>query len=312
MKAILQDIYGGPDMLRLADVPTPEPRRGEVQLRVLACGANLSDWEGLTGRPAYARLGGLRRPRRKILGSDVVGEVIGLGEAVEGFALGQRVMGDVVTTKGGFAEVACGPAAAFAPVPDALDDVTAAALPQPGAIAVQGMAGVGPGTRVLINGAGGGSGTLAVQIARAAGAHVTAVDSAAKLDWLRGIGADEVLDYRAVDWAATGRRWDLILDMVATRPGSVVARALAPGGTYRAVGGPVRTLLPLAVGRLWRRGVRVLAVRAGREVTEGVAAMAVAGILQPVVAGTVGLDGVADLLGRVGRGEVRGKAVVVP
>jgi NADPH:quinone reductase-like Zn-dependent oxidoreductase len=243
MKAVIQDRYGGPEHLRLADIPTPEPGKGQVRVRVLACAVNLSDWEYLVGSPLYARLaGGLFRPRRAVLGSDIAGVVDKLGQGVDEFALGDRIMGDLVMLRGGFAEHACVPAAAMIRVPDALSDEVAACLPQAGGIAVAGTEGVQTGERLLINGAGGGSGTMALQRARAAGAKVTAVDNAAKLAWLSALGAEDTIDYRVQDFAAAGRQWDRILDMVATRGPSRIAAALSPGGTYRAVGGGVGVL----------------------------------------------------------------------
>jgi NADPH:quinone reductase-like Zn-dependent oxidoreductase len=318
VRAMVYDRYGGPERLRLADVPAPEPGPGEVLVRVAACSVNLSDWEYLTGRPAYARLAGLRRPRagRRVLGSDVVGHVVRLGEGVaagDGPAVGQRVMADVVTRGGGFAELACLPASVCTPVPDGLGDEAAACLPQAGAIAVQGTAGVAAGQRVLLNGAGGGSGTLALQLALAAGAHVTAVDNAAKLDFLTGLGAHEVLDHRVSDFAATGRRWDLVLDLVATRGPRRVAAVVAAGGRYRAVGGPLRVVVPLALAGPFTGGrVGVLAVRTGAAETAQAAALAARGALRPVVEDVLALERLPEALARTGAGAVRGKLVIRP
>ena len=237
MRAVIYQSYGGPDQLRLAEVADPQPRRGEVLVQVLACGVNLSDWEALTGSPAFARLGGLFGPGKPILGSDIVGRVLALGLGVTTFQPGQRVMADVVMHRGGFAEKAVLPAAMCALVPEALSDAVAAGLPQPGVIALQGMAGVSAGQRVLINGAGGGSGTLALQLAKQAGAHVTVVDTAAKIAWLAGLGADQGMDYCTQDFAASGERWDVIFDLVASLP-----RCLAARLCHREGAGPRRAL----------------------------------------------------------------------
>lgn len=313
MRAVVHDRYGGPEVLRLVDVPDPRPGAGEVLVRVAACSVNLSDWEALTGSPAYARLGGLRRPRHRVLGSDVVGEVVAVGQGVTTPVPGDRVMADVVSRRGGFAQLAVLPAAACAPVPEGLPDEVAACLPQSGVIAVQGTSGVAAGDRVLVNGAGGGTGTLAVQLARATGAHVTAVDRAAKGDLLAALGADEVLDFAAVDFAATGRQWDVLLDLVATRGPRRVAAAVAPGGRYRAVGGLVRVVLPIALAATWTRGrVGMLVVRTGAEHTAQVAALAARGALVPVVDDVVPLAGLPEALRRTGAGDVRGKIVVRP
>ena len=201
MKAIIQDRYGGPEHLRLADIPVPEPVRSQIRVRVLACAVNLSDWEHLIGSPLYARLvGGLMKPKRQVLGSDIVGIIDKLGPNVTDFQIGDRVMGDLVMQRGGFAQYACVSAAEMVRVPDGLSDEVAACLPQAGGIAVAGTEGLKQGDAFLINGAGGGSGTMALQLAKAAGAHVTAVDNASKIDWLKSLGADDVIDYRKQDF----------------------------------------------------------------------------------------------------------------
>ncbi|WP_238367950.1 quinone oxidoreductase family protein [Mesobacterium pallidum] len=317
MRAIVSDRYGDPDTLTLADLPRPEPGAGELRLRVLACGVNLSDWEYLVGRPFYARLaGGLFRPRRRVLGSDIVGVVDAVGSGVDGFAPGVRVMGDLVMTRGGFAEYACVPASEMVPVPAELGDDIAACLPQPGGIAVTGTDGLRPGQRLLINGAGGGSGTMALQLAKAAGAHVTCVDNAGKIAWLQGLGADAVMDYTQQDFTATGERWDVILDMVATRGPGRIARALAPGGRYRAVGGRMRTLLALLLGGLIYRGtgmsIGMLIVPSGAALTERVGALAASGRVAPHLEQVMPLEAVPEALARTGAGAVRGKIVIRP
>lgn len=317
MKAIVHDRYGGPEHLRLTELPVPEPGAGEIRIRVLACAVNLSDWEYLTGTPLYARLvGGLSRPKLPVLGSDIVGVVDKLGPTVEGFSPGDRVMGDLVMTRGGFAEFACVPASHIVPVPDGLSNETAACLPQAGGIAVAGTEGVGAGTRLLINGAGGGSGTLALHLAKAAGAIVTAVDNAHKVGWLARLGADEVIDYRQTDFTRIGATWDVILDMVATRGPSHIARALAPGGRYRAVGGEVRVLVSLLLGGMFHRSsgksIGVLMVPAGRALTARVAEMALNGRLVPHLEAVLPLASVPEALARTGHGEVKGKLVIRP
>lgn len=312
MRAITCDRYGGPERLRLTDLPDPVPGRGEVLVQVLACGVNLSDWEALTGSPAYARIGGLFRAGQPVLGSDIVGRVLALGPGVSGLASGQRVMADVVMRRGGFAEKAVLPAALCALVPDALSDDVAASLPQPGVIALQGMAGVAAGERVLVNGAAGGTGTLALQLAQAAGAEVTVVDTAAKIAWLAGQGAADGIDYRAQDFTALGRTWDRILDLVATRPAARIAGALAPGGRYRAVGGRVRVILPLALHGLVRPGIGVLAVKTGAAETAAVAARAAEGALRPHVQAVEPLDRVPEVMADLGAGRVAGKVVIRP
>jgi len=315
MKAIVQERYGGPDHLRLADIPVPEPGKAQIRVGVLACAVNLSDWEYLIGSPLYARLvGGLMRPKHPVLGSDIVGVVDKLGPNTTGFSIGDRVMGDLVMVRGGFAQYACVSVAEMVRVPDGLSDEIAACLPQAGGIAVAGTEGLEPGDTLLINGAGGGSGTMALQLAKAAGAHVTAVDNASKIDWLRSLGADEVIDYHERDFARTGQQWDRILDMVATRGPAKIAPALSRGGIYRALGGNVGVLLTLVFGglrfRLHKKSIGMLMVPSGRRLTERVAQMAVEGKIAPYLEAVLPLSSVPEALRRTGLGEVKGKLVI--
>lgn len=317
MKSVVYNHYGGPEQLRLADIPVPEPRQGQVRVKVLACAVNLSDWEYLTGSPLYARIvGGFWRPKQPVLGSDIVGVVDKLGPGVTDLSLGQRVMGDVVTIRGGFAEYACVPASVMVEVPEPLTDEIAACLPQAGGIAVTGTEGLTEGTAFLINGAGGGSGTLALQLAKAVGAHVTAVDNAGKTDWLRSLGADEVIDYQALDFTKSGAMWDRILDMVATRGPGRISRALSVSGVYKAVGGNVGVLLSLVLGGLLYRfqgkSIGMLIVPVGRDLTRRVAHLAVNGQITPHVEAVLPLSAVPEALRRTGRGEVQGKLVIRP
>jgi NADPH:quinone reductase-like Zn-dependent oxidoreductase len=203
----------------------------------LATSVNLTDWEGLRGAPLYARLGGLRAPARRTLGSDVAGRVEAVGSGVTRFQVGDEVYGDNLQLKGGFAEYAVAPASALAHKPEELTFTEASAIPQAAAIALRGTAGLAVGQRVLINGAGGGSGSFAIQLAKRAGAHVTGVDSAGKLEFMRSLGADQVIDYASDDFTRPDEPYDLVLDLVAHRSPFACRRALAPRGRYWCVGG---------------------------------------------------------------------------
>ncbi len=317
MKAVVQDRYGGPECLRLADIPVAEPKKDQIRVKVLACAVNLSDWEYLVGSPFYARLvGGLTRPRHAVLGSDIVGIVDKCGSGVTGIAIGDRVMGDLVMVRGGFAEYACVSAADMVKVPDGLSDEIAACLPQAGGIALAGTESLREGDRLLINGAGGGSGTMALQLAKAAGAHVTAVDNAGKIGWLKSLGADEVIDYAKQDFARSGKKWDRILDMVATRGPARIAGTLETGGIYKALGGGVGVLLSLLIGGLFYRyqgkSIGMLLVPSGRDLTERVARLAVEGKIAPHLEAILPLAAVPDALRRTGLGAVKGKLVIKP
>ena len=206
MRAVVYDRYGPPEVLRVEDVPVPSPAAGQVLVKVAATSVNLSDWECLRGSPLYARIGGLRSPARRTLGSDIAGWVEAVGAGVTRFRPGDEVYGDNLALKGGFAEYAVAPESALAHKPAELTFAEASTIPQAGAIALQGTAGAAAGQRVLINGAGGGSGSFAIQLAKRLGAHVTGVDNAGKLDFMRSLGADEVIDYRSEDFTRSTSR----------------------------------------------------------------------------------------------------------
>lgn len=317
MKAAVYDRYGPPEVLRVEEVATPSPAAGQVLVRVAATSVNLSDWETLLGSPAYSRIGGLRTPARPTLGSDIAGTVEGVGEGVTSFRPGDEVYGDNLALKGGFAECAVAPESVLARKPEGLTFAQASALPQAGAIALQGTAGAAPGRRVLVNGAGGGSGSFAIQLAKRAGAHVTGVDNASKLDFMRALGADEVLDFRQDDFTRTGEQYDLVLDLVAHRSPLAYRRALAPGGRYRCVGGSVPTMLGVLTvgwiaGRLTGRRVGVLAVKEGPAHFGPLADRCVAGEVDVHIDRTFTLDQVGEALAHVGEGRALGKVVVTP
>jgi NADPH:quinone reductase-like Zn-dependent oxidoreductase len=318
MKAVVYTRYGSPEVLRLADVDKPEPAENEVLVKVRAVSLNLSDWEGLRGKPAYARIGGLFRPRRHILGSDIAGQVEAVGRRVTRFQAGQDVYADNLSHMGGFAEYAAIPESALATMPARLSYEEAAALPQAGAIALQGIHHKGqvrPGQHVLINGAGGGSGTYAIQLAKLLGATVTGVDNAEKLAHMRAMGADHVIDYRRADYTKSGKTYDLILDLVAYRSVLSYRRALAPGGRYLMVGGNMRTLLAVLllgplVGTAGRK-IRVLGVKLGVAHIAPLVDFCLTNQISTVIDRRYPLEDVPDALRYVGDGHAKGKVVVV-
>lgn len=316
MKAVVRDEYGPPAVLAVAEVPTPEPGPGEVLVEVEATSINLSDWECLRGTPLYARIDGPRRPAQRTLGSDIAGRVAAVGPDVTGFRIGNEVYGDNLWRKGGFAEFAVAPAKVLAHKPRALGFVEASTIPQAAAIATQGTARVRSGDRVLINGAGGGSGSFAIQLAAQVGAHVTGVDNGGKLEFMRSLGADTVVDHRREDFTRLGP-FDHVLDLVAHRSVRACRRALAPGGRYDCVGGSVTTLLRVAtagpvVGLLSGRHIGVLGVNEGPEHFGPLAQRCAAGEVQIRVDRVVGLEDVPGALARVGEGRALGKVVVAP
>jgi NADPH:quinone reductase-like Zn-dependent oxidoreductase len=314
MRAVVYDRYGPPDVLRIEDLPKPSPAARQVLVKIAATSINLSDWETLRGTPMYARIGGLRAPVRRTLGSDIAGWVDAVGPGVTRFRPGDEVYGDNLMLKGGFAEYAVAPEKVLAAKPAALTFAEASTIPQAGVIAWQGVDGAGAGKRILINGAGGGSGSFAIQLAKRLGARVTGVDNAGKLDFMRSAGADEVIDYRGEDFTRTGP-YDLILDLVAHRSVFAYRRALAPGGRYRCVGGSVSALLRVltvgsVAGRLTRRRLGVLAVKEGPTHFQPVAELCAAGDLDIHIDRTFTLTEVPEALAHVGEGRALGKVVV--
>lgn len=317
MKAVIYDRYGRPDVLRVEDVPTPSPSAGQVLVKVAATSINLSDWECLRGSPVYARVGGLRAPHRPTLGSDIAGRVEAVGDGVTRFRPGDEVYGDNLQLKGGFAQYAVAPESTLTRKPAELTFAEASTIPQAGAIALQGTVGAAKGRRVLINGAGGGSGSFAIQLAKRLGAHVTGVDNGGKLEFMRSLGADDVIDYRRDDFTRGSVRYDLILDLVAHRSVFAYRRALAPRGRYRCVGGSVRALLRIltigaAAGLVTGRRLGVLAVKEGPPHFEPLGELCVAGDVGIHIDRTFGLDEVPEALAFVGEGRALGKVVVTP
>ncbi|MFJ6054819.1 NAD(P)-dependent alcohol dehydrogenase [Streptomyces sp. NPDC092307] len=238
MKAMVQDVYGSPEVLRMEETERPEPRRGEVLVRVRAAGVDQGVWHLMSGKPYAVRaVSGLRRPRTRVRGMDVAGVVEAVGPDVTRFRPGDEVYGNC---SGSFAEYARAKEGTLAPKPAGLGFEQAAAVPVSACTAlgaVRDSGQVEAGQRVLVLGASGGVGSFAVQVAKAYGAHVTGVCSTAKTDLVRSLGADEVLDYTQEDPVDGSRRYDVILDIAGNRPIARLRRALTPRGTLAIVGG---------------------------------------------------------------------------
>ena len=319
MLAIARHRYGSPACIEVKHLPIPTPRRNEVLVRVRAVSLNASDWEALTGSPAYVRIFGLFRPRFQVLGSDLAGVVEAVGPDVIAFQVGDQVLGDAMGVWGTLAEYACVRESMLVRKPESLAFEVAATLPQSGVIALQGIVQqtqVIQGARVLINGGGGGAGCFSIQLAKRAGAHVTAVDSHEKMPLMRELGADEVLDYRETDFADGQPKYDLILDLVASRSLFQVRRSLRPRGRYLIVGGSVVTLLKtLVLGSLLslfsRRKLALLAIDTRASQLSQVAKLCVDGHLRPHVERTYALRDAAEALEHQGGGKTLGKVVVV-
>lgn len=325
MKAITQERYGAPgEVLTLGDVPTPAPGEGQVLVRVRAVGLNPADVFLTTARPAFMRLMmGVRRPRTPIRGQDLAGVVEAVGPGVTSWRPGDEIFGeaDLGQGSGTLAEYATAPAAALAPKPATLTWDQAGAIPMVGLTALHAMraASVGPGQRVLVNGASGGVGHLAVQLAKARGAHVTAVCSGRNVEMLRGLGADRVIDYAQEDFTRGPERWDVILDNVAnhrlrdlrrvlTRAGVLIPNNGSRGG--RLLGPLPRLLRAIAYGLVIPQKVKVFSFKPATADLVELKDLVDGGEVTVVVEQTFPLDQAAAALERVAGGHVAGKVVV--
>jgi len=242
MKAIILKKYGSPDYLELIEVEKPVPKDNEVLIKINAASVNSWDKDIILGIPFVNRMEfGIRQPKARIMGIDIAGEVEQVGSKVKDLHEGDEIFGDISGCgMGAFAQYVCVPGEILALKPERMPFEEAAAIPHTGVLALQGLrdkGGIEEGHKILINGAGGGSGTFAVQIAKLFRAEVTCVDTSAKFDMLRSVGADHVIDYTKEDFAGQGLVYDLILDVLTFRPISDYKRVLGPGGKYIMLGG---------------------------------------------------------------------------
>ena len=321
MKALVFTRYGSPDGLELSEVPKPSPMDGELLIRVHASSINSWDWEFLNGTPFVNRLMfGLLKPRpgKQRLGADIAGTVEAMGKNVTRFTPGDEVFGDLWSSWGGFAEYACAHETALEAKPANCTFEEAAAVPQAGVLALQGLRKaeqMQSGQKVLINGAGGGVGTFAIQLAKLSGAEVTGVDAAHKLDVVRSVGADHVIDYTKEDFTNTGEHYDLIIDCQCFRSMFDNRRALRPGGTYAMIGGSMARIYQLLflslIAPLTRENRKLSLVAGGPN--KGLAdlkELIEAGRLVSVIDKTYQLDEVPEALRYFGEGRHKGKIVI--
>ncbi|MEM7202319.1 MAG: NAD(P)-dependent alcohol dehydrogenase [Planctomycetota bacterium] len=325
MRAIVQPAYGSTDVLRYERVRCPAAAEGQVLVAVEAASVCKGDVHLLTGKPYLIRLGfGLRRPKQRIPGQNMAGRVVAVGPAVTGLRVGDAVYGEVAG--GAFAELVAAPAAALAPKPPALSFAAAATVPVSAVTALQALRDVGrvrAGDLVLINGASGGVGTFAVQIAKALGAEVTGICSGRSAQLVRSLGADHVVDYTRQDVLALGRRYDVMLDLVGNRTQRDVGRLLAPDGVFIASAGspnedgggvwvgPLCWMAKVIVGGLVRRKwtMPFLAQPRRADLLE-LNPWLEAGTVRPVVEQEVALEDVPVALRHVARGHSQGTTAV--
>ena len=318
MKAVVCTAYGPPEVLRIEDVPMPSPAAGEARVRVRASSVNAGDWHLMRGDPWLVRLMfGLRKPRSPVFGADVAGVVDAVGADVRGLQVGDEVFGDISGCGfGGWAEYATADASLLVPKPASLSFEEAAAIPAAGMTALQGVRDIGavqPGERVLVNGASGGVGMFAVQIAKAIGAEVTAVASGEKLDMVSALGADHVIDYTTHD-PLDAPPYDAIIDAAAFRPILEYRRAMRPGAVYVLVGGSTAQFMRISLlgplVSMTGKQMKTYLLKPNAEDLGYLSELVEAGTLRPLIDRTFTLDDVPDAVRHMEARKTRGKLVI--
>lgn len=319
MKAIVYTEYGSPDVMQLKEIEKPVPGDNEVLVKVHAASINSWDYDRLRGKPFINRIiGGLFKPEYTIIGCDIAGVVEATGRRVKHFIPGDEVLGDLSGCGwGGFARYVCANKNALRPKPMKMSFEEAAAVPQAAALAIQGLCHMGKireGQKVLINGAGGGVGTFGIQIAKSYGAEVTAVDSEVKLEAMKSLGADHVIDYRKTDYTDSGKQYDMIFDNVVTRSIFRYSRSLKPGGRLVMVGGSMtRVFQILFLGPLFsiivKKKIKILAHKPNKGL-DMLKELFEAGRVVPFIDSRYPLSEVPEALRHFGEGKFKGKIVI--
>jgi NADPH:quinone reductase-like Zn-dependent oxidoreductase len=321
MKAIVYTEYGSPDVLELKEVAKPTPKDSEVLVKVYAVSVNAADLHLLRADPFLIRLSsGLLKPKNQILGSDIAGRVEAVGKDVKEFKPGDDVFGDISAEGwGGFAEYVCVPESALVLKPSNLSFEEAAAVPMASVTALQGFHYAGqirPGQKVLINGASGGVGTFALQLAKAFGAEVTAVCSTRNVDVARSIGADHVIDYTKEDFAKNGKKYDLIFGTNGNRSISDYRRALSPEGIYVQTGGSMMQMTQAMIQGPWISRTRsqkmgnMGVAKPNKKDLLAIQELLEAGKVRPVIDRCYPLNQVADAIRYLEEGHAQGKVVI--
>jgi NADPH:quinone reductase-like Zn-dependent oxidoreductase len=317
LKAVIYTQYGGPEVLQVKETEKPFPKDDEVLIKVHAASINDWDWGLLHGDFVNRMLNGLLKPKRKILGSDIAGRIEAVGKNVARFKTGDDVYGDLSGQWGGFAEYVCARETSLALKPATMRFEEAAAIPQAAMLAVQGLIDKGKihaGQKLLINGAGGGVGTFGLQIAKTFGVEITGVDKTNKLDMMRSLGFDHVIDYTKEDFTKNGQRYDLILDVKTNRPMRDYVRALNPEGIYVTVGGDMSRLLQVLLLGAWisrfnKKHIRIVALKPNKDL-EYMNKLFEAGKVKPVIDGPYRMDEIQKAFELFGKGDHKGKIVI--
>jgi NADPH:quinone reductase-like Zn-dependent oxidoreductase len=318
MKAIVYEKYGTPEVLQIKEIEKPVPKEDEVMVKVHAVSINDWDWQLLLGIPFINRMmNGLFKPKKKILGSDIAGRIEAVGNNVKQFKIGDEVYGDLSGSWGGFAEYVCAKENALVLKPITMTFKQAAAIPQAAMLAVQGLIDIGNiqnGQKILINGAGGGVGTFGIQIAKQYDVEVTGVDSAEKLDMMRSLGFDHVMDYKKGDFTKTDKRYDLILDTKTNRSPFAYARVLNPNSLYASVGGSTSGLLRvLFFGPLikifFKKKLQLVILKLNKDLMY-MNELYETGKVKPVINGSYKLSEIPKAMQYFGTGKHKGKVVI--
>jgi NADPH:quinone reductase-like Zn-dependent oxidoreductase len=319
MKAATFYAYGSPDQLKLEEVPKPTPGDHELLIKVFAASVNSWDWDLVRGAPFVIRLNAPTRPKHKVIGCDVAGRVESIGKKVTRFKPGDEVYGDISAYHwGGFAEYATADESAFARKSSMMTFEQAAATPQAGVLALQGLRDAGKikaGDKVLLNGAGGGVGTFALQYAKSIGAEVTCVDSEKKLPMLKALGADRVIDFNKENFIHSKIQYDIILDVITQHSMSEYNRVLKPRGRLVVVGGSMKRIFQIMFfGKFYSRSTgknfRLLMHKPEAADLDKLSELFESGKVKPVIDRTFPLSETAKAVQYLGQGLVKGKVVV--
>jgi NADPH:quinone reductase-like Zn-dependent oxidoreductase len=319
MKAVICSKYGSPEDLKVKEVPVPVPKENEVRIKVHATAINDYDWSLVRGKPyPYRLLFGMRKPKNQIPGMELSGIIDAIGTGVKTFKVGDEVFGDISGFGfGSFATYVCIDERAVVPKPHEMSHEEAASLPHASLLAWQGLIDIGKikkGQKILINGAGGGVGTLGLQIAKMFDAEVTGVDNGNKLQMMKEIGFDHVIDYKKEDFTKQGVLYDVILDCKTSRATPAYARTLKPGGIYVTVGGKLGRLLQAVVTKSWisftrKKKIKVLALKSNQGLDQ-IINLYRDGKIKPVIDGPYRLEEIPQLIRYFGEGKHKGKVII--
>ena len=319
MKAVIYEQYGTPDILELREVIKPVPKENEVLIKVVAASVNSWDYDRLTGHPRlYRLLHGLFRPNINILGADVAGIVEAIGGSVTKFKPGDEVFGDLCAGSwGAFAEYVCANENELILKPNNVTFEEAASIPQAGQMAYQGIYDykeILPGHKILINGAGGGVGSFAIQMAKSLGAEVTGVDSSEKLGFMQSLGVDNVIDYKKENYTKSGKQYDLIIDVTARHSIFDYKKVLTPTGRYLMIGGSVSSILQAAIlgpmiSKKNGKQLGILAHKPNKDLSM-IIELIESSKVKPIIDQVHKLSEIADALRYIGEGRVKGKIII--